>query len=159
MKRWIVSGLVVLGCAAPKSEPKDLPGCATPPDDVEALLRELSRSERELEARLGDSDDEELGAGSAGMPPPAEEPAEPPEAAPTAEAEAGGEQAPKTAEPRAQTPCETACRAFASMRRSAERICELTGESDGRCSGARERVARAGQRIERAGCACDAPAP
>jgi hypothetical protein len=40
------------------------------------------------------------------------------------------------------------------MRRSADRICELAGASDGRCAGARERVEEAQGRILKAGCRC-----
>lgn len=52
------------------------------------------------------------------------------------------------------TPCDAACRALASMRRSAERICEIAGASDERCLRARRRVESAAERVERAGCAC-----
>jgi hypothetical protein len=52
------------------------------------------------------------------------------------------------------SPCDVACRALDSMRRSATRICELTGDADERCNGARTRVTRAAQQVERAGCAC-----
>jgi hypothetical protein len=40
------------------------------------------------------------------------------------------------------------------MRRSAARICELTDEADARCTAARDRVERAAQQVERAGCTC-----
>jgi hypothetical protein len=68
-----------------------------------------------------------------------------PTSAPAEEAESG-----------APNECELACRAFASMRRSAERICSLTGDADARCTRARSRVDEAAQRIARAQCACSA---
>jgi hypothetical protein len=50
--------------------------------------------------------------------------------------------------------CDLACRAFHSMRRSADRICEIAGGADARCTRARGRVGEASERITRAGCAC-----
>ncbi len=49
--------------------------------------------------------------------------------------------------------CALACKALASMRRSADRICELAGpgDPDGRCRQARERVRDAQTRV-RGGC-------
>jgi hypothetical protein len=52
------------------------------------------------------------------------------------------------------TPCDLACRALASMKRSADSICAISGESDARCVRARSRVTAAEGRVERAGCAC-----
>jgi hypothetical protein len=59
----------------------------------------------------------------------------------------GGAAAP--APPRASAdPCLVACRALASMRRSAARLCELSGATrDPRCDDARARVARAEERV------------
>ncbi|MBM4374119.1 MAG: hypothetical protein FJ095_03470 [Deltaproteobacteria bacterium] len=45
--------------------------------------------------------------------------------------------------------CAVACKAFASMRRAAERVCELMGEGDEECLDARGRVSRSGERVER----------
>jgi hypothetical protein len=57
-------------------------------------------------------------------------------------------------EPESFSACDLACRAFSSMRRSAERICEIAGAADARCTRARSRVEEASERIERARCAC-----
>lgn len=54
-------------------------------------------------------------------------------------------------------PCDVACRALGSMRRSADRICGLTGDADARCAEARRRVETAAERVRTAGCACVAP--
>lgn len=43
--------------------------------------------------------------------------------------------------------CTTACKALASMRRSAERVCSMTGDEDPRCENLRERVERARTRV------------
>jgi hypothetical protein len=66
---------------------------------------------------------------------------------------------PEPEEPPAKTakvgsPCDMACRALSSMRRSAERICELAGAADERCARARGRVSAAEERIRRAQCEC-----
>lgn len=43
--------------------------------------------------------------------------------------------------------CATACKALASMRRSADHLCNMTGEGDGRCEDARGRVRGAAARV------------
>ncbi len=52
-------------------------------------------------------------------------------------------------------PCAVACRALASMASSADRLCHLAGENDGRCDDARNRVRGASARVKSAcpGCA------
>jgi hypothetical protein len=54
--------------------------------------------------------------------------------------------------------CATACRALASMTRSADHLCQMAGETDGRCEDARARVAGARGRVKAACPAC-APQP
>ncbi len=55
-----------------------------------------------------------------------------------------------------QNRCSVACKAFASMKRSADNVCEMTSEDDERCEGLRDRVERA-RRVVKASCpACDA---
>lgn len=44
-------------------------------------------------------------------------------------------------------PCAVACNALSSMVRSAERLCQLSGENDGRCDDARARVRGASARV------------
>lgn len=50
--------------------------------------------------------------------------------------------------------CLRICKALDSMRRSADAICQLAGDEDQRCSGARGRLEKNEQRVSEAGCAC-----
>lgn len=50
--------------------------------------------------------------------------------------------------------CFSACRALASMRRSVDHLCGLTGDSDARCEGARTRVNGATARVHATCPAC-----
>lgn len=50
------------------------------------------------------------------------------------------------------TPCELACRALASMKRAADAVCRLAGETDPRCTDARRRVSESETRV--AACSC-----
>jgi len=52
--------------------------------------------------------------------------------------------------------CAVACRALASMANSAEHLCKLSGEGDGRCEDARGRVRGATARVHQACPACSA---
>jgi hypothetical protein len=61
---------------------------------------------------------------------------------------------PPAPEPGSGSACDLACQALSSMRRSAERICSIAGESDPRCARARARVEDAVGRVSRASCAC-----
>lgn len=54
--------------------------------------------------------------------------------------------------------CAVACRALASMTTSAEHLCKLAGEADGRCEDARGRVRGAGARVHEMCPACNAGA-
>lgn len=56
----------------------------------------------------------------------------------------------------AADPCATACRALASMTSSADHLCKLAGEGDGRCEDARGRVRGASARVRSACPACAA---
>jgi len=63
----------------------------------------------------------------------------------------------KPAEPAAGDPCAVACRALASMASSADRLCRLAGENDGRCDDARSRVRAATGRVKSACPGCASP--
>jgi len=52
--------------------------------------------------------------------------------------------------------CATACRALASMVTSADHLCKLAGEGDGRCEDARGRVRGASARVRSVCPACTA---
>jgi len=87
------------------------------------------------------------------------------EAAPLADSAADAAQGrprPAAAAPKkARRPdiCELACRALGSMRRSASRLCELTGDDDERCGRVRERVSGARGRVANACPDCEAAEP
>jgi hypothetical protein len=129
------------GCGG--ATPSPMPGSmgAPPPGDVDALSRDLESQERELAQSLG------------GPPPPSANTA-PGGAVPDTD---NASTATPPAQPAAEasgSPCATACRALASMRRSADRICEITGPGAERCGWAREKVRDAEARVARAACAC-----
>jgi hypothetical protein len=109
-------------------------------DDVVELERRLAENERALEQELGGpvvADQRE---------PEAESPKQ------TETSSRPDDDQPASTQPPGR--CAVACRALGSMRRSADRICTLTAADDSRCTNARQRVTRASQRVERAGCAC-----
>jgi hypothetical protein len=56
---------------------------------------------------------------------------------------------------RGTPPCENACRAFASLRRAADAVCRIAGETDGRCVKARVLVKENETRV--AACGCEPP--
>jgi hypothetical protein len=133
------------------------------PGDVDGTLALLDRAEADL-------------SGAIGLPPPAvaqyaqPAPPPPPEAAPPSPpspAQEAAQAAPSEAYPAKEkgtaedrpssgrrSPCATACQALASMRRATDHLCGLAGDADPRCSGARERVQRAGERVHSACSAC-----
>jgi hypothetical protein len=53
--------------------------------------------------------------------------------------------------------CDVVCRALASIRRSADRLCELSTDDPGRCKDARARVTKAEDRARGACPTCAAP--
>ncbi len=66
------------------------------------------------------------------------------------------EKRPRTRAERPGQVCTRACEAFASMKRSAERLCSLVGEAGDTCQSVRERLGSARERV-RASCpACEA---
>jgi hypothetical protein len=84
-------------------------------------------------------------------------PAKKPKKADDRPAESDGAAAPASPpvpEPGDGSACDLACQALSSMRRSADRICSIAGESDPRCARARGRVEDAIGRVSRASCAC-----
>ena len=133
--------------------------------DIDALERDLSASEQRIEeellrreealadsrAREGEADaskkseSEESDKDERPQPGPRDAvPARPSPSAPEPPVRSGT----------VATPCDIACRALSSMKKSADRICELAGTADERCTRARARVSAAEQRIRRAQCEC-----
>lgn len=157
-------GCVVLACLGLAACGGGMPpsGSVAPDelDQIEAIASELREAERELVAEAGGA---AQAAADAPVPTPSSPSAEPEEPAgevspsTAAEPKTEGSQpgAVKTADERRGGSCETACKALASMRRSADRICELAGSAHERCAWARSRVADASERVQRAGCRCE----
>lgn len=84
-----------------------------------------------LEAREEEAEPAQVDAGGAAQRPPGVAPA------------------PGRATPLADDRCPHACRALDSMRRSAARLCELTGPDDPRCQHVEERLGRARDAVSR----------
>jgi len=121
--------------AKPAAEPVSLEDAAKDFDDAERelagmLQREQAAPREEAEARMpGDA-------------PPS----------PLKQSEA----APAPTQARPQDRCGVACRALSSMRRSAARLCELSGEADSRCQDVQSRTDRARERVARTCPRCSA---
>ena len=176
--RLLLSGLI-LGCTACAARPS---GDAMPasyqepqpdPTDLDALERDLALQEARLDQALGPrlalrqapaEPSTSVPAAGAPAPPPAPAETAPASRAPDAydadderlaEGEQGAAEAQSSKDKREEaSPCETGCRAVASMRRSAEAICRLSGAAHARCQYAGQRVSEAAQRLEQARCTC-----
>lgn len=122
-------------------------------EELDRLERQLADAERTLVSSLPGMPTDRAEPSAA--PPPAKKPSD----------SAAGESKPSSARPAAtsaSTPgggsaapdCATSCKALSSMRRSRDRICELAGDGDDRCTTAGERVKSAEERVSRAPCVC-----
>jgi hypothetical protein len=130
--------------APPSSAPTSATAVA-PPLTVDETLSDIDRLERDLNLAVQRLAQGPKVAQSEGVvPPSAQRPAQAPRASDrAAESEfAGGD------------PCLSACRALASMRRSVDHLCGLTGDGDSRCEGARTRVQGASERVRATCPAC-----
>ena len=155
---------VVAGCGGmAKMQPPGEP----PTSNIDELQRRIAHQQsiidNKLAVREAPADELQRGqqplGGEAGptvesaAPAPPAEPESAPEEAPVAKSESSsGESAAVGAS--AGSTCDLVCRALASMRRSADRICELVGDKDPRCTQARKQVDDAAHRVEGAGCTC-----
>lgn len=131
-----------------------MPGAESPPpNDLAALEREMDSAQARIDGVVSQRVTLALDKDAASEPkePAATTPAE-------SVSETPGEEYAAPARAETPSPCETACKALSSMRRSAERICEIVGEPDARCVRARERVGESSTQVEKAGCVCDADA-
>jgi hypothetical protein len=157
--------------AAPPAKAAEEPEGRKPLTELDALEHDLAVSEQRLEAQLvrrqqalsdsrsreGESDASKKTESA--EPPPAEERADederprPRDETPEPSTPPSPAQTPARSG-RVGSPCDMACRALSSMRRSADRICELAGASDERCARARNRVSAAEERIRQAHCEC-----
>jgi len=154
---FLLCGLGLVGCASGQREPGAAPGSfdgepaadqpsAAPPEAEGLRISEtedddprlaLDRAEAELERILGGERDYAT--------PPTATPADPE----TTSVDSGGESGrpAKRADALGGGPCHAACRALASMRRSADRLCAISGDDEPRCGDARGRVERAEERV------------
>lgn len=172
--------LVLDGCAARPPPPQPAPGpppasTAAPSERLASLEHALDTSEQRLDSELSRRQlalggAEKGGAAASGAAPPAApSPAPAPaQKAPQAESRStrpsekkGATHAGAATEAAAQpvSTCDLACRALASMHRSADGICSLTGDTDPHCTRARSRTSEAERRVRQAGCACASSAP
>lgn len=145
------------------SEPREEAKRASTADDARADLESaratLREGERFLlvmgESRRSDDAPPSSSAGTRAEKPVAQAPrARPAAAGPAKAAEAGGveDEAAQTRTSR----CAVACKALGSMRRAAERVCDLLGTTDAECVDARSRVERSGSLVARACPTCSA---
>jgi hypothetical protein len=183
--RSLLAALVVvgaMGCAAspPAQAPATSPERVAPPaedraapgtSEIDTLEQDLARAEQTLRERLGER---ELVAVAETQSNEAQPRADEPKAQKPGRSETAPAGAPrpvdvapaankddlardkKKAEDSRQAGCELACRAMASMRRSADRICEILSNEHDRCTAARRRVSDAERRISDAKCQCTA---
>lgn len=162
MKAWNWCALLLLatGCggAARSGMPATSGGT-----DLEQLERDLASADGRLQRELGTTATPSAapaGPGEATAATPSSDvsqaPAEPEaEPAKASESESGAAQGNARAQSTPEDRCSVACRAYQSMRRSAERICELTGAGDQHCTRARRRVDAARGQLERSPCHCE----
>ncbi len=143
------------GSALPASDTTETPSSDTLARELERSADEMQRELSKLEPQkkpdtpdadtggVGQTGGEETGGEVPAAPSP------PPPAPESAATDARDEE-----EPSPRQRCETACRALGSMKRTADRICEIVGDTHEKCTWARGRVSDATERVERAGCEC-----
>ena len=169
-------GAQIKEAAPPPKGGEGAPG-RKPLTELDALEHDLSVSEQRLEAQLVRREQALADSRSGEADPDASKKTESPDQSAQEPAEEADKAADEEEKPRprgeapqpsapappgdapvrtgkAGTPCDMACRALSSMRRSADRICELAGSADERCTRARGRVSAAEDRIRRAQCEC-----
>ncbi len=161
---------VAAGCKMGEVQPPGEP----PTSNIDELQRRIAHQESVIESQLAARDkpadelqqqDQPAMGGAVGPTVQSAAPA-PPEAAeaPPEREEAPGQPVTGSNAPARKSAavgasvgstCDLVCRALASMRRSADRICELVGDSDPRCSQAKKQVDDAARRVRSASCTCD----
>jgi hypothetical protein len=118
--------------------------------DVDGEMMKIAKSEEDIDRLFPHAGDDKAARKAA--------PSAPAKAADAPAKAAGAAEAKKDEGPASGDPCATACSALASMRSSAEHLCKLAGESDGRCDDARGRVRGASARVRSVCPACSAAA-
>lgn len=158
-------GPMRLGVVAPQSTPDDAIGSDV---DIEAARAMLAEGERQVGQLLAQSKQHSTrgeAKAPASEPDSDEESSRPKKSAADRSNAAGRGGAPETkfAES-APAPvravqvngrCAIACKALTSMRRAADRMCDLVGVSDDQCSDARARVVRSQSRVSSVCPACE----
>lgn len=135
MKRWLLIAMCVGGCAPAAAPPgPDRPKTIVTEETTAAIEHDLDEAERALQAALLRGEDVEAT--------PLDDDRQP---APLGQTEGRREGVDR---------CSRACRALASMERSADRLCELAGDGDGRCRSAKQRVEAARDLVTRSCPAC-----
>ncbi len=168
--KLVAIALLCVSCARASKEasppPEETSAPAQSLSEIDAYEHDLEVSETRLRTVLAERSSQTYAAGKeprapmAEPPPPPPAPARPGQAgpAPAQKPETNADMTPEPAAeasaPRVGSDCDLACRALASMRRAADGICGITGDSDQRCRNAQERVAEARSRVEGAGCRC-----
>ena len=147
--------LVVAGAGCAMSQPKSAPAPVEEPETA-STTPEAETVSLEDAAKTFDDAEREL----AGLIQAEQAPREEPEARAPGDASPSplkqGEAAPSPTATRPENRCGVACRALASMRRSAARLCELSGEADSRCQDVQSRTERARERVARTCPRCSA---
>jgi hypothetical protein len=137
-------------------KPPDASVTSTPPPrNADEAREHIIASERELAQLLPEGDEAN---GQVREPaPPADAPVSPspmpgqPTGIPGAQ---GDSPSPMRAPESRASRCAVACSALGSMRRAADRLCELQGENDDACTDARSRVERSQTRVRRSCPSC-----
>jgi len=135
------SAVAACGGAAPNAA---APSSAEPvrePTTIEEAESQIAAANRELGGDTGSSE-----SSAAPSTPPAARPEERPSLsaeAPTSTSSGGDA---------ARSACDTPCRALRSMRVAVAALCRMTGDADGRCDGARKKLAASEARAS--GCSC-----
>ncbi len=162
-------GPMRLGVVAPQSPPDDALGSDV---DIEAARAMLAEGERQVGQLLAQSEQHSTrgeakapASAPASAPDSDEESSRPKKSAADRSNAAGRGGAPETkfAESapapvravQADGRCAIACKALTSMRRAADRMCDLVGVSDDQCSDARARVVRSQSRVSSVCPACE----
>ncbi len=142
----LLASIPLAGCAAappPAAAPEPPPAMYLDPgpkqtSPVDAEMLKIASAEDQIDRLFPHAGGDRSNQKSAGTKAPAEESRQ-------AASATSGEEA-----------CSIACKALASMKSSADQLCKLSGEGDGRCDDARARVRGATSRVKSVCPACAA---
>jgi hypothetical protein len=147
------AALVLAGCAEAPPPPLAMPSAEPPPSlfgaagagtsPVDNEMLAIGKSEADIDRALPRAGKESARKGA-------------PSQGDDQKKDRASDKADPSATPFDGDGCATACRALASMARSADHLCSLAGEGDGRCDDARGRVRGATARVHTACPTCAA---